>query len=128
MSSGNGELLAEMRTLRDRVAGVTDLALAAVDGLLITADAEDGLDTESLAALAAAALGLARRAGQATGKGLLHRTVAQFSHGYVVVQPVGRMGLMTVLGDSGLDVARLHTESQAAAERIDRLLTAAPQA
>ncbi|MEW1909900.1 roadblock/LC7 domain-containing protein [Kitasatospora sp. NPDC085895] len=124
MSSENGELIAEMRALRDRVAGVTDLAVAAVDGLLVAADTEEGIDGESLAALAAAALGLARRAGQSTGKGLLHRTVAQFSHGYVVVQPIGRMGLMTVLGDSGMDIARLHTESQAAADRMDRLLTA----
>ncbi|MEV8098320.1 roadblock/LC7 domain-containing protein [Streptomyces sp. TLI_235] len=124
MSSDHGELLAEIRALRDRVAGVTDLALAAVDGLLITADAEEGLDTESLAALAAASLGLARRAGHATGKGLLHRTVAQFSHGYVVVQPIGRLGLMTVLGDAELDIDHLHAESQASAERIDLLLTA----
>ncbi|MFD9127602.1 roadblock/LC7 domain-containing protein [Kitasatospora sp. NPDC059571] len=128
MSSEQGDLVAELCGLRERVVGVTDLAVAAGDGLLIAADTDEEVDSECLAALAAAALGLARRSGQATGKGALHRTVAHFGHGYLVVQPVGEMGLLTVLGDAGLDVERLHTESQAVAERIDRVLTAPDRA
>ncbi|MEY9964012.1 putative regulator of Ras-like GTPase activity (Roadblock/LC7/MglB family) [Streptacidiphilus sp. MAP12-16] len=116
-------LLAEMRSLREKVVGITDTAVVAIDGLLIAADTDEPVDPESLAALAAAALGLARRTGQATGKGLLRQTVAHCSGGYVVVHAVGDMALMAVLGDTGLDMARLQVESQAVAERIDRLLT-----
>ncbi len=62
-------LALEMRGLREQVAGVTDTALAAADGLLIAADTADSIDPEGLAALAAAGLGLARRTSEATARG-----------------------------------------------------------
>jgi predicted regulator of Ras-like GTPase activity (Roadblock/LC7/MglB family) len=117
-----------MRVLRDRVVGITDVVVASADGLLITAEADDTVDQECLAALTAAALGIARRTGDATGKGLLQHTVAQFNDGCLVAQSIGEMALMAVLGDSGMDVKRLQVESQATAERIGFLLTRAKEA
>jgi predicted regulator of Ras-like GTPase activity (Roadblock/LC7/MglB family) len=102
--------------------------VASTDGLLITAEADEFVDGESLAALTAAGLGVARRTGSAMGKGLLHHTVARFSDGYLVTQAIGEMALMAVLGDSGMDVPRLHAESQVTAERIGCLLTTADEA
>lgn len=125
MTIKSDELTAEMRALRDRVVGVTDVVVASADGLLITAEADDTVDGECLAALTAAALSIARRAGTATGKGLVHHTVARFSDGYLVAQAIGDMALMAVLGDSGMDVKRFHAESQASADRIGLLLTSA---
>jgi len=119
------ELVAEMRELRDRVIGITDVVVASADGLLITAEADETVDRECLAALTAAAVGIARRTGDATGKGRLHHTVARFSDGYLVMQAIGEMALIAVIGDSGMDVKRLHVESQATAERIGSLLTGA---
>lgn len=55
MTTKNAQLVTEMRTLREKVVGVTDVVVASVDGLLITAEADDDADPESLAALAAAA-------------------------------------------------------------------------
>lgn len=124
MNVGNSRLLAEMRELRDRVVGVTDVAVGTVDGLLMAADTDDNIDPELLAALTAATVGLARRAGDAVGKGSITHTVAQFSDGYLVTQSVGGLGLMAVLGDTGLDMARLRVESQLIADRIGRLLAA----
>lgn len=128
MTNTSVELTAEMRSLRDRVVGVTDLVVASVDGLLITAEADESVDPECLAALTAAALGIARRAAAATGKGLLHDSVARFSGGYLVAQTIGEMALMAVIGDSGMDVKRLQAESQVTAERIGCLLTTASEA
>lgn len=123
MDSSKDELVAEMRLLRDRVVGITDTAVAAVDGLLIAADTDDGVEPEGLAALAAATLGLARRTAEAAGRGALRRTVAYCGGGYVVVHAVGEVALMAVLGDEGLDLTCLHAESQATVERIAALLT-----
>ncbi|MFJ6935373.1 roadblock/LC7 domain-containing protein [Streptomyces sp. NPDC101132] len=124
MTTRNTQLATEMRELRDRVVGVTDIVVASVDGLLITAETDDTADAESLAALTAAAVSLARRAGAMTSKGLLHHTVSRFTDGYLVAHPVGDMALIGVLGDTGLDVRRLHTETQATLQRLTALLTA----
>lgn len=60
-----------------------------------------------------------------TGRGLLHHTVSRFTDGYLVAQTVGEMALIGVLGDAGLDIGRLHTETQASVERLTALLTSA---
>ncbi|KOG32967.1 roadblock/LC7 domain-containing protein [Streptomyces resistomycificus] len=116
-------LALEMRGLREQVAGVTDTALAAADGLLIAADTADSIDPEGLAALAAAGLGLARRTSEATARGALRRTVTYGSHGCAAFYAVGDTALMVVLGDEGIDVDHLHRATQPALRRIDLILT-----
>ena len=116
-------LALEMRGLREQVTGITDTAVAAADGLLIAADTADSIDPEGLAALAAAGLGLARRTVGATGRGSLRRTVAYGNRGCAAVYAVGDTALMVVLGDEGLDVERLHLESQPMLSRIGAILT-----
>ncbi|MFI8105983.1 roadblock/LC7 domain-containing protein [Streptomyces sp. NPDC086023] len=123
MTTRNAQLATEMRELRDRVVGVTDVVVASVDGLLITAETDDTADAESLAALTAAAVSLAHRAGAMTGKGLLHHSVSRFTDGYLVAHPVGDMALIGVLGDPGLDIRRLQSETQATLPRLTTLLT-----
>ncbi|NXY97154.1 roadblock/LC7 domain-containing protein [Streptomyces sp. BR123] len=123
MTTRKAQLAAEARTLRNRVVGVTDVVVASVDGLLITAETDDTAEPESLAALTAATLNIARRAGSMTSRGLLHHTVSRFTDGYLVTHTLGEMALIGVLGDAGMDIARLHTETQASAQRITTLLT-----
>ncbi|MEY9874716.1 putative regulator of Ras-like GTPase activity (Roadblock/LC7/MglB family) [Streptacidiphilus sp. MAP12-33] len=115
-------LVAEIRGLRERLPGITDAAVAAVDGLLVAADTAAEVDPESLAALAAASLGLARRTAAVSGRGPLRRTVTYCGGGYAVVYAVGETALLAVLGDEGLDLARLHLEAGALIERLDDLL------
>ncbi|MEV7022234.1 roadblock/LC7 domain-containing protein [Kitasatospora sp. NPDC093558] len=126
MTTRDDRLVAEMQVLRDRVIGVTDIVVASADGLLITAETAETDGTESaegLAALTAAALSIARRVGSVTSKGPLHHTVTRYTDGYLVARAIGEMALIGVLGDSGLDVKRLHIEAQVSAERIGTLLT-----
>lgn len=115
-------LVAEMRTLRDRVVGVTDTAVAAVDGLLIAADTEDAIDPNGLAALAAASLGLAGRIAAAALRGPLRRTVTCSSGGYTAVYAVGETALLVIVGDEGVNVPQLHVEARSAVERIGAIL------
>jgi predicted regulator of Ras-like GTPase activity (Roadblock/LC7/MglB family) len=110
--------------LRERVVGITDVLVASADGLLIAADTGESESVEGLAALTAAALSIARRAGSTASKGLLRHTTARFSDGFLVAQAIGEMALLGVLGDAGLDVRRLHIEAQGSAERIGDLLAA----
>ena len=118
------ELAAELRALRERVTGITNTVIAAADGLLILADTEDGIDPAGISALAAADLGLARRTTSVTRQGVLRQSVVHSSGGYMAVYAVGKRALMVVLGDEGLDITRLHQESQPVIQRIDSILSA----
>jgi predicted regulator of Ras-like GTPase activity (Roadblock/LC7/MglB family) len=122
----NHDVLAtELHGLRERVTGITDTLIAANDGILILADTSEKLDTGVISALAAADLGIARRTSEAAGQGSFRQTVVYSSGGCMAVYAVGSLALMVVLGDEGLNVTRLHQESQPAIERINSVLSAA---
>jgi uncharacterized protein len=114
-------LLALLRALRDRVAGITDTALASRDGLIITSDTAD-IDPDNLAALAAASLGIAQRLSAEAGQGTLREATTRSSGGIVAVYAVGTSALLAVVGDVGLDIGRLHRESRPTVEAIEVLL------
>ncbi|MCX5131147.1 roadblock/LC7 domain-containing protein [Streptomyces sp. NPDC060011] len=119
----NHEALAnEMRGLRERVTGITDTAVAAADGMLIAADTADTIEAESLAAIAAAGLGIARRATAATGRGVFRQTVTHGSQGCAAFYAVGDTALMIVLGDEGIDLERLHEQTRPVLGRIGSIL------
>jgi uncharacterized protein len=114
-------LLAEMEALRERVTGITGSAVASRDGLNIREDTGD-LDPDNLAALAATALSVAQRLASEAGQGTLRETVTRSSGGYVVVYAVGARAVLILVGDEGLDIARLHRESRATVESMEKLL------
>ena len=115
-------LLDELRVLRDRVAGITDTALASRDGLIIRADTVD-ISPDNIAALAAASQGLAQRMASEAGKGALREALTRGSGGCVAVYPVGAVALLAVVGDEGLDTVRLYRESRATVKNLEGLLT-----
>jgi uncharacterized protein len=114
-------LLALLRALRDRVAGITDIALASLDGLIITSDTAN-IDPDSLAALAAASLGIAQRMSAEAGQGTLREATTRSSSGIVAVYAVGTSALLVVVGGKGLDTTSLHRESRPTVEAIEVLL------
>ena len=120
-------LLTEMRGLREQVPGVTGTLVAACDGLLVAADIDSGADpqveADSLAAIAAASLGVARQVVGVARQGTLGRAITYASRGHMVVYAVGVMALLAVLGDEGLDMSALHQKSQPALGRIHLILT-----
>ena len=115
------KLLAEMQALRDRVTGITGTAVASRDGLIIREDT-GGVDPDNLAALTATALALAQRLANEAGQGTLREAVTRSSGGYVAIYAVGGAAVLVLLGDEGLDIARLHRESRAAVDTIEALL------
>ena len=114
-------LLAEIQALRDKVTGITGSAVASRDGLIVCEDT-GGPDADNLAALSAAFLAVAQRLAGEARRGTLREAVTRSSGGYLASYAVGAAAVLILLGDEGLDITRLHRESRAAVESIEKLL------
>ena len=121
------DLLTEMRGLREQVPGVTGTLVASADGLLVVADIDSGADpqveADSLAAIAAASLSVARQVVRVARQGTLGPAITYASRGHMVVYAVGVAALLAVLGDEGMDMGALQQKSQPALGRIRIILT-----
>lgn len=115
------EVLDELKLLRERIAGVTDSVVAAVDGMLVAADST-GIHPESIAALGSVALGLAKRTAATVSLGSLREVVTRCQSGYVVVYAIGENALLVLLGDEGLNIAGLHAQSRHSIDQLAKLL------
>jgi predicted regulator of Ras-like GTPase activity (Roadblock/LC7/MglB family) len=122
-ASQSSQLTGILISLRDRVLGVSESVLSTVDGLLVVADA-DAVHPESVAALAAATLGVSRRIADQAKVGPLREVVARCGSGHVIVLAVGERALLTVVGDDGLDLAAFQRESPATVEELTKVLAA----
>ncbi|WEP00315.1 roadblock/LC7 domain-containing protein [Streptomyces sp. FXJ1.172] len=120
-------VLEELRRLRARVPQLTGALAAGVDGLVVAHDTP-GVDPEGLAALTAAALGVAVRVSDATGHGGLRELLVRGEGGYVATYAAGRTAVLTLLAEGRVNVGRLHLEGRRAAARIGELLDAAEAA
>ncbi|MBD0738295.1 roadblock/LC7 domain-containing protein [Streptomyces sp. CBMA29] len=117
-------LVASLKSLRERVMGVNETVISTSDGLLVAADTAT-VQPESLAALAAASLGVGRRTAAEVGLGGLRDVVVRCNGGYIVVLSVGEHALLVILADEGLDLPGLHRESPATVDHLVSLLSAA---
>ncbi|WP_432829189.1 roadblock/LC7 domain-containing protein [Dactylosporangium sp. CA-092794] len=124
--TGVAAMMQELSALRDRVTGALGCVLAAVDGLLLMFDPDVGPEPYELAALAAAAVGVGRQSSQSLRQGVYRESTIHSDHGYFTVYAVGDTALLAVVGDEGMNVARLHLEARAIAPRLATLLHANP--
>ncbi|MEU5837034.1 roadblock/LC7 domain-containing protein [Streptomyces diacarni] len=79
---------------------------------------------EPLAALTAAALGLAFRMNEATGRGAFRELLIHGELGYVATYAAGPSAVLTLLADDRANVGRLHLEGRRTAGRIGEALAA----
>jgi hypothetical protein len=114
-------LLAEMRALQEKVTGITGTAVASRDGLIVREDT-GGVDPDNLAALAATWLALAQRMSNEVGQGTLREAMTRSSGGFVVIYAIGAQAVLVIIGDEGLDIAKLHREAQTALDAIGALI------
>jgi predicted regulator of Ras-like GTPase activity (Roadblock/LC7/MglB family) len=112
----------QLADLRLRVPGVRGSILAGVDGLLITHDLPGVVEPHDLAALSATTFGLGRQSALVLGQSPFRDATLRSEGGYFTVYAVNDRTLMAVLGDSGLNVARLHIEARPTAGRLAELL------
>jgi predicted regulator of Ras-like GTPase activity (Roadblock/LC7/MglB family) len=120
-------ILDELRRLRSRVPQLTGALAAGVDGLVVAHDTP-GVDPEGLAALTAAALGIAVRVADATGQGDFRELLVRGMDGYVATYAAGRTAVLTLLAQDRVNVGRLHLEGRRSGARIGELVDAAEAA
>ena len=112
----------EITALRHQVTGVQGSVIAGVDGLLILHDTMAGTEPHDLAALAAGAHGISRTCANALHQGGFHECTIRNHKGYLAVYAVGELALLAVVGDNGLNIARLHLEARQVTLRLAKML------
>ncbi|OIJ87385.1 roadblock/LC7 domain-containing protein [Streptomyces colonosanans] len=115
------EVLAELHRLRTRIPQLTGALAASVDGLVLARDTP-GIEAEGVAALTAAALGVAQRMTDATGQGDFRELLVRGVNGYVATYAAGRSAVLTLLAEDRVNVGRLHLEGRRASTRIGKLV------
>ncbi|EGX59337.1 hypothetical protein SZN_13095 [Streptomyces zinciresistens K42] len=116
-------ILDEFRRLRARVPQLTGALAAGVDGLVLAHDTP-GVEPDGLAALTAAALGVAVRLTDETARGDFRELLMRGTYGYVATYAAGRTAVLTLLAQDGVNVGRLHLEGRRAGARIGELVDA----
>ncbi|MET9256332.1 roadblock/LC7 domain-containing protein [Streptomyces sp. NPDC003717] len=115
------DVLEELHRLRNRVPQLTGSLAATVDGLVLAHDAP-GAEPEGLAALTAAALGVAHRMADATARGVFRELLLRGAEGYVATYAAGPAAVLTLLADGRVNVGRLHLEGRRSGTRIGELV------
>lgn len=123
--AAEAEVLDELHRLRARVPQLTGALAASVDGLVLAHDTP-GVEPEGLAALTAAALGVAVRMTDAAGRGELRELLLRGDQGYVATYAAGSSAVLTLLTQDRVNVGRLHLEGRRAGGRIGELMDALP--
>ncbi|WP_328538378.1 roadblock/LC7 domain-containing protein [Streptomyces sp. NBC_00344] len=122
--SAEAEVLDELHRLRARVPLVVGALAASADGLVLAQDTASS-EAESIAALTAAALGVAQRLTDTTGQGDFRELLVRGEHGYVATYAAGPSAVLTLLAQPRINVGRLHLEARRASARIGELVDGA---
>ncbi|MET7902505.1 roadblock/LC7 domain-containing protein [Streptomyces sp. NPDC005336] len=118
------EVLEELRRLRARVAHVTGALAATSDGVVLAHDAAT-IEPDGVAALTAAALGVAQSLAGATGRGAFRELLVRGEDGYVATYAAGSTAVLTVLAGERTNVGRLHMEARRSGARLADLVSGA---
>ena len=114
-------VLEELGRLRTRVPELSGSVLATADGLVVAHDSH-GLEPDTLAALAAAHLALARRFAHAVNHGELRESVVECDGGYITSYTAGPNALLTVVTSGSANLAMVHLEARRCVRRIVKLM------
>lgn len=118
-------VLQELDRLRSRMAELSGSVLASTDGLVVAHDAH-GSEPDSLAALAAAHLALARRFAEAVNHGGLRESVVECDRGYITTYSVGPNALLTLVTSGDANLAMVHLEARRCVRRLVKILAVGP--
>ncbi|MEV6306435.1 roadblock/LC7 domain-containing protein [Actinoplanes sp. NPDC051861] len=114
-------VLEELGRLRSKVPELSGSVLATADGLVVAHDSH-GLEPDTLAALAAAHLALARRFAHAVNHGELRESVVECDGGYITSYTAGPNALLTVVTSGDANLAMVHLEARRCVRRLIRIM------
>jgi predicted regulator of Ras-like GTPase activity (Roadblock/LC7/MglB family) len=115
-------VLEELSRLRTRLPELSGSVLASADGMVVAHDAH-GIEPDSLAALAAAHLALARRFAHAVNQGELRESVVECDLGYITSYTAGPNALLTLVTSGNANLAMVHHEARRCVRRLMTMLT-----
>jgi predicted regulator of Ras-like GTPase activity (Roadblock/LC7/MglB family) len=115
-------VLVELGHLRTRLPELSASVLATADGMVVAHDAQD-IEPDSLAALAAAHLALARRFAHAVNHGELRESVVECDAGYITSYAAGPNALLTLVTSGDANLAMVHHEARRCVRRLVSLIT-----
>jgi uncharacterized protein len=118
-------VLEELGRLRSRLPELSGSVLATADGLVVAHDSH-GIEADTLAALAAAHLALARRFAHAVNHGELRESVVECGGGYITSYTAGPNALLTVVTSGDANLAMVHLEARRCVRRLIRILALEP--
>ncbi|MEU6120039.1 roadblock/LC7 domain-containing protein [Streptomyces sp. NPDC047117] len=118
------DALGELIGLRARVPQLTGALAASTDGLVLAHDTA-GTEAESVAALTAAALGVALRLAEATHQGEFRELLMRGEDGYVALYAAGSSAVLTLIAEPRVNVGRLHLEARRSGARIGEVVDSA---
>ncbi|QIQ01481.1 roadblock/LC7 domain-containing protein [Streptomyces liangshanensis] len=121
LMTAEAEVLGELRRLRAVLPQLTGALAATTDGLVLAQDAP-GVEAESMAALTAAALGVALRLTESTEQGPFREQLVRGERGYVATYAAGSSAVLTLLAEPRTNVGRLHLEARRSSARIGELV------
>ncbi|MEV4707009.1 roadblock/LC7 domain-containing protein [Actinoplanes sp. NPDC049316] len=114
-------VLTELGNLRHRLPELAGSVLATTDGMVVAHDAH-GIEPDSIAALAAAHLALARRFAHAVNHGELRESVVECDGGYITSYTAGPSALLTLVTSGNANLAMVHLEARRAVRRLVKVL------
>jgi predicted regulator of Ras-like GTPase activity (Roadblock/LC7/MglB family) len=114
-------VLKELGNLRTRLTELSGSVLATTDGMVVAHDAH-GIEPDSIAALAAAHLALARRFAHAVNHGDLRESVVECDGGYITSYTAGPNALLTLVTTRNANLAMVHLEARRAVRRLVKVL------
>jgi uncharacterized protein len=113
----NQQLLALLNQLQQQIPGVRGVMLAASDGIPLAHNFPE-TSAGRIGAMAAAALGLAKRVTQTTLMGELSETTIRGEKGYLLIFAAGPKGVLIVAATLEVDLLRATAEARKLAHRI----------
>jgi uncharacterized protein len=114
-------VLAELGNLRTRLPELLGTVIATTDGMVVAHDAH-GIEPDSLAALAAAHLALARRFAHAVNHGDLRESVVECDGGYITSYTAGPDAVLTLVTTGSANLGMVHLEARRCVRRLVPLL------
>jgi predicted regulator of Ras-like GTPase activity (Roadblock/LC7/MglB family) len=124
LMTAEADVLGELRRLRARLPQVTGALAASIDGLVLAQETA-GNQAEGVAALTAAALGVAQRLTDTTGQGGFRELLVRGERGYVATYAAGSSAVLTLMAEPRTNVGRLHLEARRSSARIGELVDGA---
>ncbi|AEV86651.1 hypothetical protein ACWT_5634 [Actinoplanes sp. SE50] len=95
-------------------------------GLLMFHDTTTGIEPHDVAALAAGAHGISRTTGAVLGQGGFTDVTMHHQNDHLTVYGIGEPAPLVVIGEGGLNIARLHLEARPVTNRLSEILQICP--